>query len=63
MKDVLMQTYIIALPILLGYIVWLLQEQKKKQVQDAKERDERIAEERKKRMQTAPVQCYFLGYS
>lgn len=49
MKDVLMQTYIIALPILLGYIVWLLQEQKKKQVQDAKERDERIAEERKKR--------------
>ena len=44
-----MQTYIIALPILLGYIVWLLQEQKKKQVQDAKERDERIAEERKKR--------------
>ena len=41
MKDVLMQTYIIALPILLGYIVWLLQ--------DAKERDERIAEERKKR--------------
>lgn len=49
MKDILMQTYIIALPILLGYIVWLLQEQKKKQVQDAKERDERIAEERKKR--------------
>ena len=39
MKDVLMQTYIIALPILLGYIVWLLQEQKKKQVHDAKERE------------------------
>lgn len=62
MKDVLMQTYIIALPILLGYIVWFCRS-KKKQVQDAKERDERIAEERKKGMQTAPVQCYFLGYS
>lgn len=29
MKDFLMQTYTIALPILLGYIVWLLQKQKK----------------------------------
>jgi len=29
MKDVLIQTYLIALPIVLGYIVWLLKEQKK----------------------------------
>lgn len=49
MKDILLQTYTIALPILLGYIVWLLQEQRKKQIQDAKERDARIAEEYEKR--------------
>ena len=47
--NLLLQTYTIALPILLGYIVWLLQEQKKRQVLDAKARDERIAEEYKKR--------------
>ena len=29
MKDLLMQTYSVALPILLGYIVWLLKVQKK----------------------------------
>lgn len=29
MKEILMQTYTIALPIVLGYIVWLLQNQKK----------------------------------
>lgn len=29
MKDILMQTYTIALPVVLGYIVWLLQNQKK----------------------------------
>lgn len=44
-----MKTYTIALPVILGYIVWLLKEQKKKQAQDAKERDKRIAEEQKKR--------------
>ena len=33
MKAFLLQTYMIALPIFLGYIVWLLQEQKK--VRDA----------------------------
>lgn len=49
MKDVILQTYTIALPILLGYIVWLLKEQKKKQEKDAKERDARIAEEYEKR--------------
>ena len=49
MKNILMQTYTIALPILLGYIVWLLQEQRKKQIQDAKERDARIAEEKEVR--------------
>lgn len=47
--NLLLQTYTIALPILLGYIVWLLQEQKKRQVLDARARDERIAEEYKKR--------------
>ena len=29
MKEILTQTYFIALPILLGYIVWLLKNQKK----------------------------------
>lgn len=29
MKEILMQTYTVALPVLLGYIVWLLQNQKK----------------------------------
>lgn len=29
MKDLLLQTYTIALPIILGYIVWLLKQQKK----------------------------------
>lgn len=29
MKEILIQTYTIALPVLLGYIVWLLQNQKK----------------------------------
>lgn len=29
MKEFIMQTYTIALPVLLGYIVWLLQNQKK----------------------------------
>ena len=46
MSEVITQTYFIALPIVLGYMVWLLQEQKKKQTKDAKERNERIAEER-----------------
>ena len=49
LKAFLLQTYMIALPIFLGYIVWLLQEQKKKQATDAKERDARIAEEKKVR--------------
>ena len=29
MKEILLQTYTIVLPILLGYIVWLLKQQKK----------------------------------
>lgn len=33
MKELLLQTYTIALPVLLGYIVWLLKEQK--QTRDA----------------------------
>lgn len=48
-KDILMQTYTIALPVLLGYIVWMLQEQKKKQIADSKARDERLEEEREVR--------------
>ena len=36
MKEFLLQTYIIALPILLGYIAWLLKRQKK--VRDANSR-------------------------
>lgn len=41
MNNLIYQTYIIALPIvltaLLGYIVWLLQEQKKQKAIDTKE--------------------------
>lgn len=29
MKEILLQTYTIALPVILGYMVWLLKEQKK----------------------------------
>ena len=29
MKEILLQTYLVALPIVLGYIVWLLKQQKK----------------------------------
>lgn len=36
MNDFLLQTYTIALPVVLGYIVWLLQQQKKSR--DANER-------------------------
>lgn len=53
MNDLLMQTYLIALPIILtalmGYIVWLLQEQKKQKKTDGIERDVRIEQERKQR--------------
>lgn len=59
MKAFLIQTYMIALPIFLGYIVWLLQEQKKKQATDAKERDARIAEEKKSVTLIVLEQCYF----
>ena len=36
MNDFLMQTYTIALPILLGYIVWLLKQQKKERNANSK---------------------------
>lgn len=53
MNNLIYQTYIIALPIvlaaLLGYIVWLLQEQKKQKAIDTKERNERIEEEKELR--------------
>ena len=45
MINLLYQTYLIVLPIILGYIIWLLKEQKKKQINDAKARDERIQED------------------
>ena len=49
MKEIILQTYGIALPIVLGYIVWLLKEQKKRQQKDAVERNKRIADENEKR--------------
>lgn len=49
MYDFLIKTYTIVLPVILSYIVWLLQEQKKKSKQDAIERDERIKKEREMR--------------
>ena len=53
MNNFLMQTYIIVLPIvltaLMGYIVWLLQEQRKQKNIDSIERDKRISEEKKMR--------------
>ena len=39
----------IVLTALLGYIVWLLQEQKKQKAVDTKERNERIEEEKNRR--------------
>lgn len=54
MKEFLFQTYLIALPIFLtaimGYIIWLLQEQKKQKIADAKERNDRIAKETEERL-------------
>ena len=53
MNDLLLQTYLIALQIILtalmGYIVWLLQEQRKQKKADVIERNERIEVERKQR--------------
>lgn len=67
MNNLIYQTYIIALPIiltaLLGYIVWLLQEQKKQKAIDTKERNERIEEEKSYDKRTEKVQCYFYEYS
>ena len=56
MINLLYQTYLIVLPIILGYIIWLLKEQKQKQINDAKARDERIQEETKKEMLIAMEQ-------
>lgn len=53
MNSVLLQSYLIALPIvltaLMGYVVWLLQEQRKQKKADGIERDARIEQERKQR--------------
>ena len=54
MKEFFLQTYLIALPIFLtaimGYIIWLLKEQKKQKIADAKERNDRIAKETEERL-------------
>jgi len=42
MKDFLMTTYTIALPVILGYIVWILKQQRKERIKDGIERDKRI---------------------
>lgn len=39
------RTYDVALPFVLGYIVWVLKEQRKRAAKDAEEREERIAKE------------------
>lgn len=39
MREALLQTYIIALPILLSYIVWILKRQKKGQGRKPKRND------------------------
>lgn len=39
MKEILLETYTIILPILLGYIVWLLKEQKKSRKTESEKRD------------------------
>ena len=57
MINLLYQTYLIVLPIILGYIIWLLKEQKQKQINDAKARDERIQEEYKKMHMRIFVTC------
>lgn len=53
MNNFFMQTYIITLPVvltaLMGYIVWLLQEQRKQKAVDSIERDERIKKEQEER--------------
>ena len=49
MQDFLMRTYTIVLPVVLGYIVWILQQQRKERLKDGIERDKRIDLENKKR--------------
>lgn len=36
MKDILLQTYVIALPVVLGYVVWLLKKQNSTRDENAK---------------------------
>jgi len=63
MNNLIYQTYIIALPIvltaLLGYIVWLLQEQKKQKAIDTKKETSVLKRKRSYDKQTEKVQCYF----
>ena len=64
MKELLFQSYLIALPIFLtaimGYIIWLLQEQKKQKIADTKERNDRIAKEAEERLANSKgtMSCY-----
>ncbi len=51
--EIASMTYEVALPFALGYIVWLLKEQKKKSAKDAEEREERIAKENEVRNASA----------
>lgn len=51
--DAATKTYDVALPFVLGYIVWVLKEQRKKATKDAEEREERIAKENEVRNASA----------
>lgn len=49
MQKILLDTYTIVLPIILGYIVWLLKRANKKREQANKKREQEKQEENKKR--------------
>lgn len=51
--EIASKTYEVALPFVLGYIVWVLKEQRKRAAKDAEARDERIAKENEVRNASA----------
>ena len=51
--EIASKTYDVALPFVLGYIVWVLKEQRKKAIKDAEERNERLAKENEVRNASA----------
>ena len=51
--EIATKTYDVALPFVLGYIVWVLKEQRKKATKDTEEREERIAKENEVRNASA----------